>query len=45
MIIKRWRELRPSFARINHESRWDHAKLDQVAEHLQYMKKRARNFT
>ena len=38
VIKKRWRELRPSFARINHESRWDHAKLDQVAEHLQYMK-------
>ena len=38
VIIKRWRELRPSFARINHESRWDHAKLDQVAKHLQYMK-------
>jgi hypothetical protein len=38
VIVKRWRELRPSFARINHESRWDRRKLDQVAEQLQYMK-------
>jgi hypothetical protein len=38
VIVKRWRELRPSFARINHESHWDRRKLDQVAEHLQYMK-------
>ena len=38
VVIKRWRELRPSFARINHEIQWDHAKLDQVAAHLRYMK-------
>lgn len=38
VVVKRWRELRPSFARVNHDSHWDQAKLDQVSEHLQYMK-------
>ncbi|MGC8638565.1 MAG: hypothetical protein ACP5XB_01660 [Isosphaeraceae bacterium] len=38
VIIKRWRELRPSFTRVNHEIRWNHAMLDQMAMHLQYMK-------
>ncbi len=38
IIIKRWRELRPSFARVNHEIKWDRAQLDRMAEHLQYMK-------
>ncbi|HEY3284949.1 MAG TPA: hypothetical protein VGN26_21970 [Armatimonadota bacterium] len=38
VIYKRWRELRPSFARLNNNWDWDHAKLDQVAEHILRMK-------
>lgn len=37
VIYKRWRELRPSFVRVNHEIKWDHARLDRMAEHLKRM--------
>lgn len=38
VIYKRWRELRPTFARLNHGTKWDRTKLDQVAKHIQRMK-------
>ena len=34
VIAKRWRELHPSFARLNHSRQWDQAMLDQVAAYL-----------
>lgn len=38
VIIKRWRELAPSFARMNDNPGWDAARMEQVAVHLDYMK-------
>lgn len=38
VIYKRWKELAPAFARLNHDSAWDQKKLDEVATHLQRMK-------
>jgi hypothetical protein len=38
VIYKRWRELNPSFARLNDSSRWDRAMMDRAAEHMQRMK-------
>jgi hypothetical protein len=34
VIDKRWRELNPSFARLNHHNSWDRAMLDQVASRM-----------
>lgn len=39
VIYKRWRELNPSFVRMNHDYTWDHAKLDEVAYHILQMKR------
>lgn len=36
VILKRWRELNPSFARLNHQFAWDRAKLDDVARWLRW---------
>ena len=38
VMYKKWRELRPSFARLNHSPGWDQAKLDDVANHILRMK-------
>lgn len=38
VIAKRWRELNPSFARLNDSWEWDHDKLDEVAAHLLRLK-------
>ena len=38
VIYKKWRELRPSFARLNHSQEWDQTKLDDVANHILRMK-------
>ncbi|HPO16436.1 MAG TPA: hypothetical protein PLI09_23570 [Candidatus Hydrogenedentes bacterium] len=38
VIAKRWRELNPSFARLNHQVNWDRAMLDQIAGHLQRLR-------
>jgi hypothetical protein len=38
VIYKRWRELNPSFVRVNDEWNWDRARWDQAAEHLRRMK-------
>jgi hypothetical protein len=38
VIFKRWRELNPSFARLNDSRNWDRAMMDQAAEHMQRMK-------
>ncbi len=38
VIYKRWRELNPSFVRINDEWNWDRARWDQAAEHILRMK-------
>lgn len=37
VIYKRWRELRPTFVRVNDEFRWDRDRRKQVAEHLRRM--------
>jgi len=34
VVVKRWREVNPSFARLNDRWDWDHEKLDKVAESL-----------
>lgn len=34
VVYKRWRELRPSFVRLNHSNRWTKDQLDTVALHL-----------
>ena len=39
VIYRRWRELRPSFARVNHEQKWGPKHLDRMAAHLLEMKK------
>jgi len=38
VLHKRWREMRPSFARLNDSLSWDRAKLDDVARHILMMK-------
>lgn len=38
IIRKRWRELNPSFARMNDSWEWDHETLDRVAAHMLRMK-------
>lgn len=38
VLAKRWRELNPSFARMNHQNSWDRAMLDQAAAHMLRMK-------
>ncbi|HOZ49592.1 MAG TPA: hypothetical protein PLO37_01730 [Candidatus Hydrogenedentes bacterium] len=38
VVAKRWRELNPSFARLNDRCDWDRVMLDQVAEHLLRLK-------
>jgi len=37
VIIKRWRELAPSFVRMNDNYRWDQAMRDKVAAHMRYI--------
>ena len=37
VIYRRWRELNPAFVRVNHDSQWTAAQLDQVARHFQRM--------
>jgi hypothetical protein len=34
VIEKRWRELNPSFARLNHDCYWDRRMLDRVADRM-----------
>ncbi|MGQ9731721.1 MAG: hypothetical protein ACUVX8_10670 [Candidatus Zipacnadales bacterium] len=34
VVVKRWRELNPSFARMNDSWEWDREMLDRVAEHI-----------
>jgi hypothetical protein len=34
VIVKRWRELNPSFARVYHDCNWDRQMLDKVAARL-----------
>lgn len=34
VVAKRWREIDPSFARLNDQWNWDQATLDKVAAHL-----------
>lgn len=36
-IYPRWRELNPSFVRVNHEQKWGRKELDRMAEHLRRM--------
>ena len=38
VVAKRWRELNPSFARLNDSYTWDDAMREQVARHLQRFK-------
>ncbi|MBI2297952.1 MAG: hypothetical protein HYU66_03195 [Armatimonadetes bacterium] len=38
VVAKRWRELNPSFARLNDSNAWDAAMLEQVAGHLLRLK-------
>jgi hypothetical protein len=38
VIAKRWREIRPSFARMNHSWDWDRATLDKVADYILRLK-------
>jgi hypothetical protein len=38
VVAKRWRELNPSFARMNDQWDWDKATLDKVAAHLLRLK-------
>ncbi|MFW6107360.1 MAG: carbohydrate binding domain-containing protein [bacterium] len=38
VVAKRWRELRPAFARMNDKWDWDQATLDKVAEHMLRLK-------
>jgi hypothetical protein len=38
VVAKRWRELNPSFARMNDRWDWDRATLDRVAEHMLRLK-------
>ena len=38
VIAKRWREMNPSFARLNDNWQWDREMLDKMAAHLMRMK-------
>ncbi len=38
IFAKRWRELNPSFVRINDDPAWDFAKIDAVSKYLEVMK-------
>jgi len=38
VFAKRWRELNPSFARVNDSPRWDREDLDEMSEYLEMMK-------
>ena len=38
VFAKRWRELNPSFARVNDNPRWDKAEMDKMAYYLEMMK-------
>lgn len=38
IFAKRWRELNPSFVRINDDPAWDFAKIDHVSKYLEVMK-------
>jgi hypothetical protein len=38
VFAKRWRELNPSFVRINDDPTWDFAKLDVISKYLEVMK-------
>lgn len=38
VFAKRWRELNPSFVRINDDPTWDFRKIDHVAKYLEVMK-------
>ena len=38
IFAKRWRELNPSFVRINDDPSWDFAKIDHVSKYLEVMK-------
>lgn len=38
VFAKRWRELNPSFVRINDNSNWDTAKINTVSKYLEVMK-------
>ncbi|MBR9998522.1 MAG: hypothetical protein KFF73_06095 [Cyclobacteriaceae bacterium] len=38
VFAKRWRELNPSFARVNDNPEWTRADLDQMSEYLDMMK-------
>lgn len=37
IVIKRWRELNPSFARLNDEQGWDRSRWEKIARHVQHM--------
>ena len=41
VVAKRWRELNPSFARLNDKWDWDRAALDKVAAHVLRLKETA----
>ena len=38
VFAKRWRELNPSFARVNDNPEWNHTDLDQMSEYLDMLK-------
>ena len=38
IFAKRWRELNPSFARINDDPTWSFSKLDSISKYLEVMK-------
>lgn len=38
IFAKRWRELNPSFVRINDDPTWDFKKLDSISKYLEVMK-------
>ncbi|HLF36105.1 MAG TPA: hypothetical protein VI583_17810 [Cyclobacteriaceae bacterium] len=38
VFAKRWRELNPSFARVNDNPRWDKKEIDRMAGYLEMMK-------
>lgn len=37
IVIKRWRELKPSFARLNDQQGWDRRRWESIARHVKYM--------
>lgn len=38
VVYKRWREINPSFARLNDSNRWTAEQKEQIADHLRRMK-------